>query len=211
MHHEDERARSTVLGLLAKLAGHWGPGRPDTQHPLGPVRDIVRSAQLSPADVSYLQAEAPSVLVQTEGDEIYVDYSMLTETSNVRQDGQNAEFNIQVLRTWHVILLRSTFWSRYHEAYEQFGGLVEINHHADALWRMVDPLFPAQSQPLVTLDATIRSIVVFRQILATRSELSDLHPLDALARFCIPGYTERLHEYVQRHAGGVSQMLGLTV
>lgn len=211
MHYEDERARSTVLGLLAKLVGHWSPGRLDTQHPLDSVRDIVRGAQLSPADVSYLQNEAPSVLVQTGGNEIYVDYSALTEVNSVQLDGQSTEFNVQVLRMWHILLLRSTFWSRYHEAYEQVGDLVEINQHADALWNMVDPLSQAESQPLVTPDTSIRSVVVFRQILAARSEIPHMHPIDALARYCIPDYTERLYSYMRQHAAGISQMIGITV
>lgn len=211
MHHEDERARLAVMELLAKVESLWNPETLKVQHPLRPVRDIVRSAQLSSADVSYLQVEAANVLVRTGANEIYVDYSALTEANNIRLVGQSAEFNVQVLRTWHILLLRSTFWSRYHEVYEQYGGLIEINQHADALWSMVDPLFQAQSQPAVTPDAAVRSVVVFRQILAMRSELSDLHPIDALARYCIPGYTERLRSYVQQHADGVSQMLGIKV
>lgn len=212
MHHEDERMQLAITDLLAKLGNYWSPApQLETRHPLRPVRDIVHGAQLSAVDVAYLQAEAPSVLVQTTDSEVYVDYSVMTEARTIHLNSGSTELNIHALRAWHLILLRSTFWPRYHEVYEQVGSLIEINRHADVLWNMVDPLSETQDQPLATPDAAVRSTVVFRQILATRSELSDLHPIDALARFCVPGYYERLHDYVQQHAVGISQMLGLTV
>lgn len=211
MYCEDDRAQLAVTDLLVKVGSYWNPEHLEVQNPLRPVRDIVYGAELTMADVAYLQTEAPSVLIQADDSKVYIDYSMLTETRSIRPRDHHSEFNVQVLRAWHLLLLRSTFWPRYHRVYEQVGSLAEVNHHADALWSMIDPLAETQNQPLIAQDAPIRNVVVFRQILATRSELSDLHPIDALARLCIPGYVERVHEYVQRHAEGVSQMLGLTV
>jgi len=206
--YENNRTQEAVGSLLARLNQYWEPSNHRTdQNSLHSVRDIVHAAELSSADFAYLQAEAPRTVVQTDTD-VYVDFSVLTEaTRDVYEPG----LGIEVLRTWHVLLLRSTFWSQYHEVYEQVGDLFEVNQHADALWGMVDPVFRADNQPPVTTDEAIRDTVVYRQILATRSPLSSLHPIDALARVCIPGYTERVHAYVQKHEDAVSRMLGITV
>lgn len=211
MSHDYARARIAVTDLLTKVNSYWSPERLKVQNPLRPVRDIVHASQLSTADVDYLRAEAPHMLVEASSTRVYVDYSLLTEVQVIRSHGQSVELDVQVLRTWHLLLLRSEFWHRYHEAYEQFGQLTEVNQHADALWNMIDPLFETQGRSKVVQSESVRSAVVFRQILGARSELSDLHPADALAHLCIPGYTERLHEYVQTHASEISQLLGLSV
>lgn len=209
MYHNDDRTDAAITDLLFKLTKCWEPAHLTATNPLRPVSDIVRATQLSVADYAYLEREAP-MIVRHSGDGIFVDYSLLISAHVLQLRGTNVEFSVQALRAWHLILLRSTFWTRFHEVYEPVGRLSEFDEHARALWDMVDPVYTTGSPPMEQPDA-VKKAVVFRQILATRSELSDLHPIDAVARYCIPGYAEQVERYVQEHARAISQVFGLTV
>lgn len=119
--------------------------------------------------------------------------------------------DIPILRAWHIVLLRSTFWGIYHRTYDPVGTLAATSEHTDELWNMLDPLYDGSQPSRLAHNTSLRNAVVYRQILANRSELSDRHPLDALARVCIPGYAERVHLYIQQHRTEIDAMIGLTV
>jgi hypothetical protein len=206
---EDVQLTIAVRDLLIKLYSLWEKSSGEQQNELRPVRAIVQASALSSADFTYLEAYAPGMSFALPDGQKIVDLSRL---SGLRiPEIQLKSRDLPILRAWHILLLRSTFWGIYHRTYDPVGTLASTSEHTDELWNMLDPLHDGSRPSRLAHNTSLRNAVVYRQILASRSELSDRHPLDALARVCIPGYVERVHRYIQQHRAEIDAMIGLTV